>query len=77
MDFVDRLVFPETQASHQQDDIKPKREIGEGQSISHRTAVRSLMSWTLHIWTAIARMVELDHLVQRDHRSPRQRHRLA
>src|SRR5437588_2386992 len=35
------------------------------------------MTLTAWVWAAIARMDQLDHSLQRDHRSPRQCHRLS
>src|SRR5260221_4278033 len=76
MDFVDRLMLAYVQPSHQQDDIQAIGKTWQGQCIGLRTPVRSLMSRTLAIGAAIARMNQLHHSAQSDHGSLRQRHRL-
>ena len=60
---IDRLVFSQVQPPHQQDDIPSKREVGQCQRIGHWAAVGPLVSWTLPIRAAIARMVQLDYSI--------------
>jgi hypothetical protein len=73
---IDRLMLPKVQPSHQQHHIESKCEVGQRQRIGLRATVRPLVSGAVHIRTAIACVVQLDHPVQRDHRAPGQRHRL-
>src|SRR6266704_1981163 len=69
-------MLPQVQPSHQQHHIEPECEVGQRQRIGLRATVRPLVSWAVHIRTAIACVVQLDHPLQRDHRAPGQRHRL-
>src|SRR6266568_8413409 len=77
MDLIDGLVLAQVQSSHQQHDVQPIGETWQRQCISRRTAVGPLMSGTLRVRAAIARMNQSDHLLQGDHRPPRERHRLS
>ena len=69
MHFIDCLVLPQAQSSHQQHNVEPIREPRQRQRIRLRTPMRPLVSWTLRVRAAIACMRHLDHLPQRDHRA--------
>src|SRR6266567_1050067 len=77
MDLIHRPVLPQPQSPHQQDHIQSIGHARERQRVRLHTAVRPPMPLTLRIWTAIACMDQSDHSLQRDHRSPRQRHGLS
>src|SRR5260221_4318935 len=61
MHLIDGLVLPQVQTPHQQHDVHTKGEAGQGQRIGSCTAVRPPTPPTLRVWTAIARMIQLDY----------------
>ncbi len=77
VDLIHGPMLRETQPSYQQHDIQPIGHARPRQRIRLQAAVRPPLPFTLRIRTTVTSVDQFDHSLQRDHRAPRQCHRLS